>query len=862
MSSSSNSKRSLTFIVVACRRKSSPSAFQHTHTRTEKEKEKEKEREDRRDGAFVISAMPIPRSLAAKKKRRPPGSVKKTTSSSTPPQREEEGEEEEEEENQRRRQPSSSSPSSSPTSSSRSFSSSSPHATRMNSHEQPQFRPAPGLFGDDDNDLKGGSNKSSAEKKKTKFRLETLDDDEDDEDDDEDKGDGEECEREKLGTKTSTTTTANTHIESDVSSEAKEVPRLKALYNLDSFEDAKQLFQKLSACRALVRGKTMKLFRRSSPTASAIMRCLEKLHPRGTLVIDSVHYRTIYGDEDRWDSLYSYIYGGVYGTMWDPSNQLIEYPTLEICDDCERPYKPRSRGIFVEEKEGGEDVNNFSLVSNRKLNSARGAEYKKLVESNNTSSNDEREEEHSLSDEDCKHMPGYIKATWYKSPNPNCDDLARIPRCVLSCFDIAELPESCREVVLRILKRPTKYSPDSNAPETWHNIKEWKRPFFSFSGNEYDLVRSKSEYAAWILVCGPFHCERITISAHELIDSVPEFDTMEDILDYVENEVPFARVNDQNGETIKVSSDDRFRSFSFCAETFPFKCQLDGAKRKARGAALEFAFRRPKPVFERTDPCAERMRYDGFEPSFLCDLQEMNDSAIDRMKCDCEQGELYEDLLRETERLNLMKRPEPRKLRFPLGACVQCKMSTGWKSGVVVQHWYKPNAVAVRELDLNPRARFPYQIQLDGKNGEEGLIFAPEDVDDCIRRPKTTKAEPRPLLRFNINDLVLVLVRKGVWSSGKIVKHWSLGELEGKAKVNKKGEIFRLKKGSSEQYESQPHVMWDCLWNMYSYEVSLDSEDSVTKSKKWFVCNDLDSEVRLKPSFRNRKNTNSRGVRR
>ena len=90
MSSSSNSKRSLTFIVVACRRKSSPSAFQHTHTRTEREKEKEKEREDRRDGAFVISAMPIPRSLAAKKKRRPPGSVKKTTSSSTPPQREEE----------------------------------------------------------------------------------------------------------------------------------------------------------------------------------------------------------------------------------------------------------------------------------------------------------------------------------------------------------------------------------------------------------------------------------------------------------------------------------------------------------------------------------------------------------------------------------------------------------------------------------------------------------------------------------------------------------------------------------------------------------------------------------------------------
>ena len=133
--------------------------------------------------------------------------------------------------------------------------------------------------------------------------------------------------------------------------------------------------------------------------------------------------------------------------------------------------------------------------------------------------------------------------------------------------------------MLRILKRPTKYSPDSNAPETWHNIKEWKRPFFSFSGNEYDLVRSKSEYAAWILVCGPFHCERITISAHELIDSVPEFDTMEDILDYVENEVPFARVNDQNGETIKVSS-----TIDFVRLVFALKLFLSSASSTARSA--------------------------------------------------------------------------------------------------------------------------------------------------------------------------------------------------------------------------------------------------------------------------------------
>ena len=428
---------------------------------------------------------------------------------------------------------------------------------------------------------------------------------------------------------------------------------------------------------------------------------------------------------------------------------------------------------------------------------------------------------------------------------------------------------------MRILKRPTKYSPDSNSPQSWHSFQKWSRPFFSFSGNEYDLVRSKSEYAAWILVCGPFHCERFTISAHDLIDSIPEFDSMEDIVEFVEHEVPFARVNEQNGELIKSSSGGRFKSFSFCAETFPFTCQVDGAKRKARGASIEFISRRPKPVFANADPCAERMRYDGFEPSFLCDLQEMNDAMIDKLKCDCEQGQAYEELLRETERLNLLKRPEPRQLRFPLGACVQCKMSTGWKSGVVVQHWYKPNAIAVRELDLNPRARFPYQIQLDGKTGEEGLIFAPEDVDDCIRRPKASIVEPRPMLRFNINEHVLVLVRKGVWSSGRIAKHWSLGELEGKAKISKSGEIFRLKKDDANaaaagneqqqtQFESQPFFLWSCLWNMYAYEVILDSPDAVTKSKQFFVCNDLDSQCKVKPSFKNSRgsttnNNSSRG---
>ena len=93
-----------------------------------------------------------------------------------------------------------------------------------------------------------------------------------------------------------------------------------------------------------------------------------------------------------------------------------------------------------------------------------------------------------------------------------------------------------------------------------------------------------------------------------------------------------------------------FVLLAFAQKRSPSSVNSMGKKRKARGAALEFTFRRPKPVFERTDPCAERMRYDGYEPSFLSDLQEMNDSAIDRMKCDCEQGELYEELLRETER--------------------------------------------------------------------------------------------------------------------------------------------------------------------------------------------------------------------
>jgi len=74
-----------------------------------------------------------------------------------------------------------------------------------------------------------------------------------------------------------------------------------------------------------------------------------------------------------------------------------------------------------------------------------------------------------------------------------------------------------------------------------------------------------------------------------------------------------------------------------------------------------------------------------------------------------------------------------KNLRFAVGDRVQCNRGAdGWADGVVAGHLY-------RDEHMPPGMVAPYQITLD----DGGLIFAPADVDQVIRRPPSSEASAR-----------------------------------------------------------------------------------------------------------------------
>lgn len=94
--------------------------------------------------------------------------------------------------------------------------------------------------------------------------------------------------------------------------------------------------------------------------------------------------------------------------------------------------------------------------------------------------------------------------------------------------------------------------------------------------------------------------------------------------------------------------------------------------------------------------------------------------------------------------------------RFPIGASVECRLGEGkWATGLVVGHWWK-------EPSWPADKRAPYQIRLDVEGCKPMLIYAPADVDECIRSA----------LRFEVGAAVECNLGNGEWAEGKVVARY------------------------------------------------------------------------------------------
>ena len=121
-------------------------------------------------------------------------------------------------------------------------------------------------------------------------------------------------------------------------------------------------------------------------------------------------------------------------------------------------------------------------------------------------------------------------------------------------------------------------------------------------------------------------------------------------------------------------------------------------------------------------------------------------------------------------------------LRFPVGAPVRCLVAGGaWATGRVVKHNHREaGAAACLRCMCSARDRAhmhavpmhshrdagggiqPYQIQIDAEHarGEQNAVWAPADIDECIRAA----------LRFGVGDTVECCVNPGLglWVRGKV----------------------------------------------------------------------------------------------
>ena len=107
-----------------------------------------------------------------------------------------------------------------------------------------------------------------------------------------------------------------------------------------------------------------------------------------------------------------------------------------------------------------------------------------------------------------------------------------------------------------------------------------------------------------------------------------------------------------------------------------------------------------------------------------------------------------------TEAVAAWRKAPTAPLRFPVGAPVKCLVAGGaWATGRVVKHDHREADGAIQ----------PYQIMIDAEHarGEQNAVWAPADIDECIRAA----------LRFGVGDTVECCVNPdlGLWVGGKVV---------------------------------------------------------------------------------------------
>jgi hypothetical protein len=196
-----------------------------------------------------------------------------------------------------------------------------------------------------------------------------------------------------------------------------------------------------------------------------------------------------------------------------------------------------------------------------------------------------------------------LNAWWYSPPSEE------YPRIFISELRVGDLSIKAQEIILSYTSFLTSDPVDSVDLDDVDEVGEffekslWRLPTFE----DYDLLNSESEYAAWVIY-NRYYLNHYTISVHAL---PKEYNTLEQFNTFLES--LGVKLNDAGGK-IKVSPDGLLLQSSTVADKVEATF-ANGKTTMIPGSYLEFAERRPLPEFShlpKNELRREHLR-DGFE---------------------------------------------------------------------------------------------------------------------------------------------------------------------------------------------------------------------------------------------------------